>query len=368
MKKQNLLKTLAASVAMVGVLSAPMTSDACTSLIVPTTDGSYVYGRTMEFGIPLKSEMMVSPRNYEFQGVGIDGKPGSGLNWTAKYAVAGLNALGQPVVVDGMNEKGMTGGLLNAPNTAVYQKPSAAESKNSIASYQMLMYALSNFATVDEARKGLAQIFVNSSTLGSYKGVVQVRMTLHDAQGKSIVVEYLDGKLVVTDNPVGVMTNDPAFSWHLLNVGNYVNLSPVEHNARTINGQKFLPPSSGSGLHGMPGDMLSTSRFIRAVTYASSAPQGDAQQQVNTVWHIMDNFDIPPGSIRLPASNPYGGGAGGYEITEWTVVGDARNLMYYVRTFDNPSPQVLDLKKADFNATELTFIKLNTVPAIQSLN
>ena len=38
---------------------------ACTSLIVPTTEGSYVYGRTMEFGIPLKSEIMVTPRNYE---------------------------------------------------------------------------------------------------------------------------------------------------------------------------------------------------------------------------------------------------------------------------------------------------------------
>ena len=91
-------------------------------------------------------------------------------------------------------------------------------------------------------------------------------------------------------------------------------------------------------------------------------------QQVNIAWHIMDNFDITPGSIRLPASNPYGGGAGGYEITEWTVVGDAKNLTYYVRTFENPSPQAFDLKKADFDAKDLKFIKLNTVPTVQALN
>ena len=366
--KKNAFKSVAASLAMVGLLGASIPAKACTSLILPTTDGSYVYGRTMEFGIPLKSEMMVSPRNYEFKGVGMDGKPGSGLNWKAKYAVAGLNALGQPILVDGMNEKGMTGGLLNAPNTAVYQRPTESESKNSIASYQMLIYALSNFATVEEAKKGLSQILVNSSPEGDYKGIVQVRMTLHDAQANSIVVEYLDGKLVITDNPLGVMTNDPAFAWHLANIGNYVNLTPVESNPITINGQKFGPPSSGSGLHGLPGDSLSTSRFIRAVTFASSAPKGDSRQQVNIAWHIMDNFDITPGSIRLPASNPYGGGVGGYEITEWTVVGDAKNLTYYVRTFENPSPQAFDLKKADFDAKDLKFIKLNTVPTVQALN
>ena len=37
---------------------------------------------------------------------------GSGLPWTSRYAVAGLNALGLDMVVDGMNEKGLAGGLL----------------------------------------------------------------------------------------------------------------------------------------------------------------------------------------------------------------------------------------------------------------
>lgn len=361
--KKTLLAILIGNASM-----APISGLACTSLIVPTTEGSFVYGRTMEFGIPLKSDIMVVPRGYDFKGVGTDGKAGSGLNWTSKYAVAGMNALSQPLLVDGMNEKGMAGGLMNAPNTAVYQKPNAADSKNSIASYQMLIYALSNYSSVEEVKKNFPGLFVNSSTLGPYNGIVQVRMQLHDAYGKSIVVEYLDGKLVISDNPIGVTTNDPAFSWHLLNLGNYVNLTPTEHDPLTIKGQKLSPPSSGSGLHGLPGDMLSSSRFIRAAVYVSSAPKGDAKQQVNTAWHIMDNFDITPGSINLPASNPYGGGAGGYEITEWTVVADSKNQLYYVRTFENPSPQVFDLKKADLNAKELKFIKLNSAPSLQQLN
>lgn len=351
-----------------GLLASSISANACTSLVLPTTDGSYVYGRTLEFGIPLKSEMMFSPRGIEYKGVGQDGKVGSGLNWKAKYAYTGLNALGQPIVVDGMNEVGLTGGLLNAPNTAVYQNTTAEQSKQSIASYQMLTYVLSNFATVDEVKEGLPKVFVNTSALKDYKGIVQVRMTVHDNKGKSLVVEYLDGKLVMTDNPVGVMTNDPAFSWHLQNIGNYANLTPVEKNALVINGQKFAPPSSGSGMHGIPGDSLSPSRYIRAVSYVASAPKGDSKTQVNTVMHMMNNFDIVPGSIRLPSSNPYGGGAGGYETTEWTSVADVKNQKYYVRTFSNPTAQVFDFKKADVNSKEIKFTKLSDVIEVQNTN
>ena len=39
------------------------------------------------------------------------------------------------------------------------------------------------------------------------------------------MVEYLDGVLHVHNNTVGVMTNDPDFSWHLRNLNNFVSLS-----------------------------------------------------------------------------------------------------------------------------------------------
>lgn len=355
----------------IGVIATTLTSinaNACTSLILKGTDGGVVYGRTLEFGLQLQSQITQIPRNYKMLGVGIDGKPGSGLNWTTKYAAAGMNALGEPMLVDGMNEKGLVGGLLNAPNTAVYQKPTQAQSKDSIASYQMLVYALTNYATVDEVKEGFQKIFVNSSPLGKYNGIVQVRMTLHDATGKSIVIEYLEGTLTITDNKVGVMTNDPEFGWHLKNIGNYVNLTPFEHNPITINGAKFQPPSSGSGLHGLPGDSLSTSRFIRAVAYVASAPKADTKTQLANVFHIMNNFDIPPGSIQLPAGNPYGGSTAGNENTEWTTVADTKNMIYYFRMFNNPSPQSFDLKKIDVNAKEIKYIQPASTSTVQSVN
>lgn len=368
--KKAVFKTLLSTVIASSIAFSPLSSLACTSFMLKGNDGGYVYGRTMEFGFPLKSDVIMVPRAFKLEGVGLDGKPGSGLNWTTKYAAVGMNGVNLPILLDGMNEKGLMGGLLNAPNTAVFQDVAAADSAKSISSAQLLIYVLTNFATVEEAKAGLKQIYVNKSTISAYNNsTAPVRMTLHDSTGKSIVVEYLKGQLVITDNPTTVMTNDPAFAEQLNNIGNYANLTKVERPALEINGAKFNAPSSGSGLHGLPGDYLSPSRFIRALFLSSSVPtNAPTAQQVNAAWHILGSFDIPPGAVTLPASNPYGGGAGGYETTEWTAVADNKNLVYYVRPFENMVVQAYDFKKADMNAKAIQTVKMNMAQTYAPMN
>lgn len=362
-------KMIAASIAT-SIALFPMVGNACTSFLIKGSDNGYVYGRTMEFGLPLKSQLTVIPKNIAMQGVGVDSKPGTGLNWTTKYATAGMNGLGLPVLVDGMNERGLVGGLLNAPNTAVFQVVPPADSAKSIASVQILTYALTNFATVDEVKAAFPKILVNRSIIPAFRNQsAPVRMTLHDASGKSIVIEYLKGELVITDNPVGVMTNDPAFREQLSTIGNYANLTNVERNPLVINGASFAPPSSGSGLHGLPGDYLSPSRFIRAIFLSKSVPTNKTTaEQTNAAWHILGSFDIPPGAISLPATNAYGGGAGGFEITEWTVVADNKNLKYYVKMFESTNVQAFDFKKIDANAKGIQYINLDRPQTYINLN
>ncbi|WP_114662761.1 linear amide C-N hydrolase [Polynucleobacter necessarius] len=165
------------------------------------------------------------------------------------------------------------------------------------------------------------------------------------------------------------MTNDPAFREQLDTIGNYANLTNVERNALVINGASFVPLSSGSALHGLPGDYLSPSRFIRALFLTKSVPTNKTTaQQTNTAWHSLGSFDIPPGAISFPATNAYGGGAGGVEITEWTVVADNKNMMYYVKMFDNTNVQAFDLKKIDPNANGVQFINLDRLQTYINLN
>ena len=333
-------------------------AQACTSIVLNSTDNGRVYARTMEFGIPLKSAVLITPRGYAFKGVGIDGAPGSGKNWTSKYAVIGANAFGLPLYVDGLNEMGLAGGLLNAPNTAQYQNPTQDQSANSIASQQLLVYVLTNFANVAQVKDALPKMFVNSSPLKEWGGVAKSRMTLHDSSGGSLVVEYLDGKLVMTDNAIGTMTNDPAFSWHLQNIGNYANLSGTDKKPMTFNGQKFMAASSGNGLHGLPGSFLSPDRFIRASMLVMNTPPAITDTQERRAWHIMNNFDIPYGAIHLDSSSGYGGGANAYEYTEWTVVANLKTKIYNIRSFENPGVLTVGFTEADMNSKNLRSIPL----------
>jgi choloylglycine hydrolase len=84
-----------------------------------------------------------------------------------------------------------------------------------------------------------------------------------DATGASIVIEYMDGQLSVTDNKVGAMTNSPGYDWHLLNLRNYANLQPQAAAPRTIDGVSLAPFEAGSGMLGLPGDFTPPSRFVR---------------------------------------------------------------------------------------------------------
>jgi len=95
---------------------------ACTSVLLSTQDGAFVYGRTLEFGLQMNSQLMIVPRNLTITGTGPEGDVGQGgLTWTTKYAATGANALGLPVLLDGINEQGLTGGLFNFPGFAEFQ-------------------------------------------------------------------------------------------------------------------------------------------------------------------------------------------------------------------------------------------------------
>ena len=130
-------------------------------------------------------------------------------------------------------------------------------------------------------------------------------MSRRSSSGASLVIEYVGGRLTMYDNPTGVMTNAPPFDWHLAHLGQYLNLSVTEHKPRTLGTLTLDPPSSGAGSVGLPGDMTSPSRFLRAFLFSYSAPKeptsGDAMR---LAFHILNNFDIVPGVIGPRRTRP----------------------------------------------------------------
>lgn len=351
--KMKLFKAISV-VLMATFTIAPAVSYACTSFILKNKDGSYVYARTIEYGYVIPMKVALTPRNHQFKGAGPDGVIGSGLHWNGKYAFLGLRAYDMDIIGDGMNEKGLTGGMQNLPVAAYYQNPTGDDAKRSIASYQVIAYVLSNFANTDEVKAGLPKIFVNNSKFKEWgNDVVKQHYQFHDTSGKSIVIEYVKGQLNIYDNPIGALANEPPFDWQMINLENYLNLSPVEIGTKTIGGVPFKPRSAGSGLHGLPGDFMSQSRFLRAVQFSQAADKYSPDvPKVKMAWHLINMFDIPPGSV-LGSAKPDANGGYGSDYTQYTTVADAKKLVYYARYFGGSDIYEFNMKDFDLNAKEV---------------
>ncbi|MGE9292781.1 MAG: linear amide C-N hydrolase [Puniceicoccales bacterium] len=331
---------LLGAAALLAGLSA---AQACTSLLVKTSDDNYVYGRTMEFGFELKSKAVVVPRGISFTGTGAK-KGQDGLKWTGKYGFTGMNAANQPLVCDGLNEKGLAAGILYFPGYAEYTKPADADPAKSIAPWEFLTWCLSSFATVDEVKAAINEVQVIGVKFPAFGFVAPFHYTLHDANGKSIVIEPTGGTLKVYDNPYGVLTNSPTFDWHLTNLRNYTKLSDENAPPLKINGNEIDSFGEGSGWLGLPGDPTPPSRFIRAMAFSMSpVPVPNGPESVRLVEHIMNNFDLPRGIIRDSKSDVA-------DYTQWTVIADIANRVYYVKTYNNQQLQAIDLNSFDLDA------------------
>jgi choloylglycine hydrolase len=332
-------------VTLIGALTLATTpSFACTGISLKAADGAAIRGRTLEFGFPMRSNVLVVPAGREISGTLPDG--GKGLTFKSRYAFVGANALDLPVILDGLNDQGLSVGLFYFPGYASYTPATPENAKHAIAPQEFGVWVLANFATVDEVRQGVKDIVIVPTAapgLGSPAGAVAgAHFFIQDKSGKSIVVEPVDGTLKVHDAPLGVMTNAPTYDWHMTNLQNYISLSVKDVDSAKL-GPVTLPAfGSGSGLHGMPGDFTPPSRFVRAAIYSqAAAPTANADDAVLEAFHILNQFDIPEGSVQNSAM-----GEPVDEVTEWTSVADLKNLRWYFRTRTDQTIHMVDLKQA----------------------
>lgn len=340
-------------------------TQACTGIRLIAADGTVVYARTLEFNVDLDSDVLVVPRGYARSGTTPDGE--NGLKWNSKYASVGANGVGLPLLFDGVNEKGLAAGLFYFPTTAGYLKYNSAQAYRTIAPWEVGSWILENFATVDEVKQNIGSVTVAEVMFKQWGFVPPVHYVVHDASGKSIVIEYVEGKLHVYDNVIGVMTNSPAFDWHMTNLRNYLNFSMINKPPLEIGGVRLTALGQGTGMLGMPGDFTPPSRFVRAVAYSTSVvPSATGEEEVLEAFHILNNFDIPEGAAREKHKDAHGNIISDHTI--WTSASDLKAKRYYFRTYENSEIRSVDLMKMPLDAKTITSIPMKGPEIIRSLN
>jgi len=315
----------------------------CTSFQVRAVDGTVVVGRTMEFPNDMGARVTVLPVGWEGTGIGVDERPGK--RWVAEHGLVGMDAFGHPdVLTDGMNQAGLYAGLLYMPGFCDYTPAEGADPDSLMSIVNVVAYLLGTCGSVAEATAALATTTVWPYVYGPFGFAPPAHIVLHDASGAAAVAEWVEGRMVVTDNPIGVACNWPHLDWHLTNLRNYVNLSTENPSPISIDGVELSIMGQGPGMLGLPGDSSSPARFVRAAAMTAAlrpVPTGDELER--TALHLLNNFDIPWGFIRAddkPEDDDH---------TLWSTISNLTDRRYVLRTYDNPVPQAIELSDVDFS-------------------
>ena len=319
---------------------------ACSDFQVRAKDDTIVIGRSMEFPVDLHSRLVVVPRGQKF--VSVNDKGEQGISWINPYGFLGVDAFRvKNVYLEGLNEKGLAYDALMFTG-ARYETPIAG---GFVTIADLGAWILGNFATTEEVREGLSKIHVTGMNLKEANGALYFHIAVHDAAGKNLVIEFIDGSVKVYDNPLGVMTNRPDFPSQINHLRSYINLDAHDKKDKMIHGLKIEPTGVGSGMLGLPGDWTPPSRFVRlAICVDAALPPADTEEAVNLSQHLLNMVDIPKGAIKENPA-PFVTLEG---YAQWIVIKDLTHRVLYYKTYENTELKKVDLKSFDLSqgATE----------------
>ena len=194
-----------------------------------------------------------------------------------------------PLYYEAVNEKGLGMAGLNFVGNAVYFD--SKEEKDNIAQYEFIPWVLSQCATVQQARELLYKINLTNKPFNEKLPLAQLHWLIAD-KNSAITVESVAEGLKIYDNPVGVLTNNPTFDMQMFNLNNYMHLTPQIPQNTFAKGLKLERYSRGLGAVGLPGDLSSQSRFVRAVFVKMNSVSGESEtESVSQFFHILNSVD-----------------------------------------------------------------------------
>ena len=97
---------------------------------------------------------------------------------------------------------------------------------------------------------------------------------------------------------------------------------------------------------GLPGDLSSQSRFVRAAFVKLNSVSGDSEaESVGQFFHILGSVEQQRGCCEV--------GDGKYEITVYTSCCNADKGIYYYTTYENRQITAIDMQKEDLEGNQL---------------
>ncbi|MBV7363299.1 choloylglycine hydrolase [Actinomycetaceae bacterium TAE3-ERU4] len=332
----------------------------CTALTLNVASNAY-FGRNLDLNCGFGEQVVVTGRNFPF-------KFTDGSSNESHHAMIGMGTViqGYPLYAEATNEAGLSIAGLNFPGNAHYFDP--VEGKENISPFEFIPWLLANYTSLEEVRPVLKNLNLTNIPFAPQIPLAPLHWIVSDSTGSMVIESQKDG-LHLYDNPLGVLTNNPPFSYHLENIKNYMNVTPQWPDNNYAPEIPLTPVGVGFGSFGLPGDTTPASRLVKAV-FLRSVTQNQSEnvwgkniveeEAVGQFFHILDNVGMVKGSTLNQENGP--------EYTVYSCCCNTTTGVYYYKTYSNSRITAIDMHKTDLDSSELTCFALKREQSIQYEN
>lgn len=308
----------------------------CTAATYTTKD--HYFGRNLDLEFSYNETVTVTPRNYPFQFRKVKALE-------SHYAMIGMAFVvdNYPLYYDATNEKGLSMAGLNFPENADYKQE--AEGKDNVTPFEFIPWILGQCATIKEVKELLGRINLININFSEKLPLSPLHWMISD-RNESITVESVKEGMKIYDNPVGILTNNPTFDIQIFNLNNYVNITREVPENRFSSAIALDVYSRGMGGIGIPGDLSSSSRFVKAAFTKLNSVSGTSEpESISQFFHILDSVNQERGCVRLAEDT--------YEITIYSSCCNVDKGVYYYKTYENSQITGVDMHNENLDSQSI---------------
>ena len=297
----------------------------CTAISV-TVDNNY-FGRNLDFELSFGEKIIITTRNYEFSFQ-------NGKVIKNHFAIIGMGIRNKnfPLYFDATNEKGLSIAGLNFPDNAKYMEKK--DNVDNVASFEFIPWVLTQCESVKDACVLLEKINITNEAFDEKTLPSPLHWIISD-KIDTVIVEQIKSGIKVYQAPVGVLTNNPPFDMQMFNLTNYMSIT-AEESKNTFSKEIDLKPySRGMGGIGLPGDLSSSSRFVKTSFLKFNSVFGETENEIiNQFFHILYSVYQIRGAVKVGNE---------YEITHYTSCCNTDKGIYYYTTYNNSQINAVSL-------------------------
>lgn len=296
----------------------------CTAITLQSRQGETFFGRNMDFSYDIEPHLYIVPSGYEWNNV-LNMKK---IRNRYRFIGIGQELDGLLGFFDGVNEMGFAAAALYFAGYANYSTGPRNGQEESIASFEFLHYILGSCANVEELKRLLKRVKITGLEDPVTKTVAPLHWIAVDRGGNCVVIEQTDNGLEVFRNPIGVLANSPDFKWHMTNLRNYMEATPVQTEEAFWGNYRLTPFGQAGGTEILPGGYTSPARFVRTSYLKSFIPVPENRNEaVVSCFHVMESVTVPKGAVITSRNE--------YDYTRYTAFINTTTCEYFFKTYDN---------------------------------